>query len=92
MFTPRSAGPYGKMKPHLGDRAPVAVLGHSSWLRRFGGDQSIVGQEVTLEWPAVHDHWRGSRELQGAFAFSEAEFYLPVNWTTRSVLDDRERP
>ncbi|MGH7552709.1 MAG: ABC transporter permease [Longimicrobiales bacterium] len=27
---------------------PVAVLAHDYWIRRFGGDSSIVGKPVTL--------------------------------------------
>ena len=29
--------------------APVAVLSHGLWMRRFGGDTSIVGQSVNLD-------------------------------------------
>jgi predicted permease len=29
--------------------APVAILGHGFWQRRFGGDAKIVGQTVTLD-------------------------------------------
>ena len=28
--------------------APVAVLGYQFWLRRFGGDRSVIGKPVTL--------------------------------------------
>ena len=28
---------------------PVAVLSHNLWQRRFGGDQSIVGKQITLD-------------------------------------------
>ena len=28
--------------------APVVVLGHQFWLRRFGGDRSVIGKPVTL--------------------------------------------
>src|SRR6516165_628527 len=31
-----------------GHGTPVGVLGHSTWLRRFSGDRSIVGQKVVL--------------------------------------------
>ena len=30
-------------------RAPVVVLGHDLWQRRFGGDMSILGSEVRLD-------------------------------------------
>ncbi len=30
------------------DQQPAVVLGHAFWLRRFGGDRSIVGRPITL--------------------------------------------
>lgn len=39
-FTPEEAGP---------DLLPVAVLGHSYWVGRFGADSTIVGRTIDLE-------------------------------------------
>jgi hypothetical protein len=33
--------------------APVMVLTHEGWLKRFGGDSSIVGQQVKLDGKSV---------------------------------------
>jgi putative ABC transport system permease protein len=33
----------------VGGRNPVAILSHALWMRRFGGDTSIVGQTVRLD-------------------------------------------
>src|SRR6516164_6704544 len=72
-----------------GHSTPVGVLGHSSWLRRFNGDRSILGQKVVLNGQPCTVIGVVPENFRGAFAFSEAEVYLPVNWTSRSVLDDR---
>jgi putative ABC transport system permease protein len=48
------------IKPHVGrlflpeedttpDTHPVAILGYGLWQRRFGGDQTIVGRNITLD-------------------------------------------
>ena len=33
--------------------APVAVLAHDFWMRRFGGDASIVGRQITVDKKSV---------------------------------------
>jgi putative ABC transport system permease protein len=33
--------------------APVAVLAHDYWIRRFGGDSSIVGKQMTMDKKSV---------------------------------------
>ena len=72
-----------------GHGTPVGVLGHSTWLRRFSGDRSIVGQKVVLNGQPCTVIGVVPENFRGAFAFSEAEVYLPVNWTSRSALEDR---
>jgi predicted permease len=72
-----------------GDNVPVAVLGHSTWLRRFGGSRSIVGQKVTLNGRPFTVIGVVPENFRGTFAFSEADVYLPGNWTSRNALDGR---
>ena len=72
-----------------GASAPVTVLGHSTWLRRFGGDRAIVGQKVMLNGRPCTVIGVVPDDFRGTFAFSQTEIYLPVNWTNRSALDDR---
>ena len=72
-----------------GPSTPVAVLGHSTWLRRFGGDPAIIGQKVMLNGRPCSVIGVVPESFTGAFAFSQPEVYLPVNWTSRSVLEDR---
>src|SRR5262249_45052502 len=68
---------------------PVVVLGHSTWRNRFGADPTVVGRTVTLNGEPCTVVGVVPREFVGTFAFSESEVYLPINWTSRSVLDDR---
>ena len=72
-----------------GPSAPVAVLGYSTWVRRFGGDPAIMGQKVMLNGHPCTIVGVVAGEFTGTFAFSEPEIYLPVNWMSRSVLEDR---
>jgi predicted permease len=72
-----------------GDNAPVVVLGHSTWLRRFGGNRSIVGEKVALNGQPFTVLGVVPEDFRGTFAFSEAEVYMPGNWTSRNLLDGR---
>lgn len=73
----------------IGRTDPVVVLGHSTWRRRFAGDPSVIGRKVMLNGQPCTIIGVVPAEFVGTFAFSESEAYLPVNWTSRSVLDDR---
>src|SRR6516225_1899622 len=72
-----------------GPSAPVAVLGYSTWVRRFGRDPAVIGQKVMLNGRPCVVVGVVAEEFMGTFAFSEPEIYLPVNWMARSVLEDR---
>ncbi len=72
-----------------GPSTPVAVLGHATWLHRFGGDPAVIGQKVTLNGHPCTVVGVVAREFTGTFAFSQPEIYLPANWMGRSVLEDR---
>jgi putative ABC transport system permease protein len=67
----------------------VAVLGYSTWQRRFTGDPSVVGQKAMFNGRLCTIVGVVPAEFSGTFAFSEPEAYLPVNWTGRAGLDDR---
>ena len=69
----------------------VAVVGYRTWQRRLGGDPAIVGTSVRLNGRPVTIIGVAPREFHGTFAFSESEFYLPLNWTgPPTPLADRE--
>jgi putative ABC transport system permease protein len=44
-----AAGRFFLPEEETAGHAPVAVLGHSLWQRRFGSDASVVGRSVTLD-------------------------------------------
>src|SRR5262249_52923135 len=68
---------------------PVAVLGYSTWRRRFDGDPSVVGRTVMVNGTRCTIVGVAPPGFLGTFAFSESELYLPVNWRSGDDLDDR---
>ena len=68
---------------------PVAVLGYSTWQRRFGGDPSVVGRNVMVNGRTCTIVGVAPPDFSGTFAFSESELYLPLNWQSGDGFDDR---
>jgi predicted permease len=67
---------------------PVAVLGHSFWQQRFGGDPGIVGQSVTLGgrgYTVV-----GVLAPDAGFPDPAIEAYIPMATIRGLPWDDRE--
>jgi predicted permease len=69
---------------------PVAVLGYSTWQRRFGGDPSAVGRTVMVNGRPCTVVGVAPHDFTGTFAFSESELYLPLNWQSGDGFDDRQ--
>ena len=67
----------------------VSVLGYSTWQRRFRGDQSVIGQTVSVNGRPCTIVGVASADFAGVFAFSESEVYLPLNWAGASDFDNR---
>lgn len=63
-----------------GTADPVVVLGHSTWLRRFGGDSSAVGRTVRINGRPVTVVGVAPAGFLGTLAFSDSAVYLPLNW------------
>ncbi len=64
----------------------VAVLGHALWLRRFGGDPSVVGRPVLLngeKYTVV-----GVMPPRFSFPFRDVEVWVPMGFT-RDELANR---
>ncbi|HSL23777.1 MAG TPA: ABC transporter permease [Vicinamibacterales bacterium] len=68
----------------------VAVLGHSTWQRRFGGDRSVVGRIVRVNGRPCTIVGVVPPHFVGTFAFSESELYLPLNWSGTTDFDNRQ--
>jgi putative ABC transport system permease protein len=65
------------------DAVPVVVLGHRFWQRQFGGDPSIVGQELSLNGKV--------RTVVGVmperFMWRGADVYLPIVLARGTVVE-----
>ncbi len=69
------------------EAAPVALLGHALWQRRFGGDPAIIGQSLTLggqSWTVIGIMPPRSRSL---LPLERADVWLPL---AIDVKDERE--
>ncbi len=81
------------VRPDEGGRGhadAVAVLGHSAWQRKFGGDPSVVGEIVRVNGRPCTIVGVLPPEFVGTFAFSDSELYLPLNWSGTADFDDRQ--
>ncbi|MGH9793331.1 MAG: ABC transporter permease [Candidatus Acidiferrales bacterium] len=73
------------IQPGEGDApgaAPVLVLGHSYWQKRFGGDPSIVGQTVRINAQAFTVIGVVPATFHGTYALAEFDAYLPIGMAT----------
>ncbi len=56
---------------------PILVLGHSFWLRRFGGDASVVGRIVTISGTPTRIIGVAPEGFRGVFEGADMEGYVP---------------
>ncbi|MGH9791410.1 MAG: ABC transporter permease, partial [Candidatus Acidiferrales bacterium] len=69
------------IQPGEGDAAgtaPILVLGHSYWQKRFGGDPSIVGQSVRINSKVFSIIGVVPATFRGTYALAEFDAYLPI--------------
>jgi predicted permease len=57
---------------------PVVVLGHSYWMRRFGGDPGVIGRSVTLDGQMVAVIGVVPQEFIGPYTLVELDAYAPI--------------
>ncbi len=57
---------------------PVVVLGHSYWMRRFGGDPGVIGRGVTLDGKSLMVIGVVPEEFRGPYGILELEAYAPI--------------
>ncbi|MGO9010350.1 MAG: ADOP family duplicated permease [Bryobacteraceae bacterium] len=58
--------------------APVVVLGHSYWEKRFGGDPDVIGRTVRLNGTAVTVIGVVPKEFLGPYSLLEMDAYAPI--------------
>jgi macrolide transport system ATP-binding/permease protein len=74
---------------------PIIVLGHSFWMRRFNGDESIVGKSVNLNGRPVTIIGIAPKTFFGTFYIAESDAYAPLGMFASSagssnILSDRK--
>ncbi|MDH3735007.1 MAG: ABC transporter permease [Gemmatimonadota bacterium] len=57
---------------------PVAVLGHSFWQTRFGGDRDIIGRTVNLNGSPYEIVGVAPAAFKGPATFADAPLYVPI--------------
>src|SRR5215813_9398415 len=58
--------------------APVAVISHGFWQRRFAGDASVIGKTITLDRRAYTVVGVASESFRGLRIGAPPEFWLPM--------------
>ncbi len=69
------------IEPGEGDApgtAPVVVLGHSYWEKRFGGDPGAIGRTVRLNGAAATVIGVVPKEFLGPYSLLEMDAYAPI--------------
>jgi len=59
--------------------APVTVISHRAWQRRFGGDPSIIGQTIELNGQRFVIVGIVSDQFRGMFRVISSEFWVPMS-------------
>jgi putative ABC transport system permease protein len=73
------------------EAAPVVLLGHALWQRRFGGNPAIIGQILTLgsqSWTVIGIMPPGSRSL---LPLEQADVWLPLAIDVKEERRNRDR-
>lgn len=66
---------------------PVVVLTHGAWLRRFGGDPSILGRTISLE----RQSWRVVGVMPPDFSFPGPEIEMWIPWSFQGTKPHDQR-
>ncbi|MFI5206935.1 MAG: ABC transporter permease, partial [Gemmatimonadales bacterium] len=77
--------------------APVVVLGHSYWRRRFAGDPGVVGRSITLNGSAFTIVGVAAPRFGGSYNGMDVHMYVPITAMPllmadgAQLLQDRQR-
>ncbi len=69
------------------DAAPIAVISHSLWQRRFGGDPSIVGRTITLGGQAFTVAGIAPEKFTGMITGLAPDMWIPIRACAQAVQD-----
>jgi putative ABC transport system permease protein len=72
-----------------GSDGPVAILSHTFWRRRFGGDPAIIGQTVTLGTRRVKIVGVTPPEFLGPDVGRAVDVMMPLGLVSPATLDGR---
>ena len=61
---------------------PVVALSHNFWMRRFGGDPSIVNQSITINARPMTIIGVTPERFMGLYSIAETSAYLPLGMAT----------
>lgn len=80
----------------LGGIEPIVVISHSYWMRRFGGNPTVVGREVRINGRPFTIIGVAPERFTGTFALITSDAYLPLQlfrsearFSNRDVLSVR---
>jgi len=79
------------------DRAPVVVLGHGYWQRRFAGDSNVIGRTITLNGSSFTIVGVAVSRFGGNYVGMNLHLYLPATAMPllmtdgNQLLQDRQR-
>jgi predicted permease len=79
--TPHAGRFFTPEEGRLGVPAPVAVLGHDLWVRRFGADPSIVGRTARVDGRELTVVGVAPRGFAGTIRGLVADVWIPVTAT-----------
>jgi predicted permease len=77
--------------------APVVVLGHSYWQRRFAGDSGVIGRTITLNGSAFTIVGVAAPRFGGTYVGMNVHMYVPITAMPllmpdgSQLLQDRQR-
>jgi hypothetical protein len=79
-----------------GGKDPYVVLGYSCWQKKFGGDPSLVGKQVTMNGQAATIIGVAPKGFQGTAFALDFDAYVPLNMVfaadTPGLLDRPHQP
>src|SRR5262249_27460039 len=73
------------------DGAPVVVISHRLWQRRFGGDPRVLGDRVTIDQTPLTIVGVLEPGFQGLQADSGVDLFMTI-WRLRAMAGDPTRP